>query len=449
MKPRTKKEVEIMKLHEKLPPINERQKSWAFAHCFDKIGYVCKDEVWCTCCGKIFSKKIHELSVSLGVDNQKVCPFCGEKLTLKVSTRRKIEEDVYFTMLTTIGGMQVARHYVASKRMWKCIGTIHQCQEAQYSISEVVQIWMDENGRKHVVARSRMAYMGGGYKWNGRSAMEIRKQNYQGYHPGCYDIDGVLYPIKRVIPVLRRNGWDGHEFSCMMDTFSVLLRSSHAETLMKTKQYELLDWMGKYGITRLTEWDSVKIAIRNGYFVKDVTLWRDMVRALRNLGKDVRNKKYVCPENLKDAHDYWCGVLERKKKKEAEDKKRMDKLYWEDRYKKEKGRFFGLEITNGRVTIQTIQSVAEMQEEGDRMHHCVASNEYYKKKDSLILSARDEHGERLETIEVDLNRMKVAQCYGKFNSITERHDEILELINNNMGVIIHCKNKNYEKHEFE
>jgi hypothetical protein len=44
--------------------------------------------------------------------------------------------------------------------------------------------------------------------------------------------------------------------------------------------------------------------------------------------------------------------------------------------------------------------------------------------------------------------MKVAQCYGKFNSTTERHGEILELINNNMGVIIHCKNKNYEEHRF-
>lgn len=439
MKPKTKKEVEIMKLHEKLPPINERQKAWAFANCFEKVGYVCKDEVWCTCCGKIFNKHLHELAISLGIDNVKECPCCGEKLTLKVSTRRKVVEDVYFSMLTTIGGMQVARHFVASKRMWKCIGSIHGCQEAQYGIEEVVQIWMDDKGKTWVVARSKVAYMGGGFKWLGRSAMEIRKRYSQGYHPGCYDIEGVLYPIKRVIPTIKRNGWDGHEFSCMMDTLGLILKSSQAETLMKAKQYALLDWMGKYGCSSLVEWDSVKIAMRNGYVVKDVVLWKDMIRAIGDLGKDVRNRKYVCPENLKEAHDYWCGMLERKKKKEAEEKKRKERLYWEDRYKEEKGKFFGVEITNGRITIRTIQSVAEMQEEGDRMHHCVATNEYYKKKGSLILSARDEQGERLETIEVDLNRMKVAQCYGKFNSVTARHEEILELMGKGMKQISKCK----------
>lgn len=439
MKAKTKKEVEIMRLHAKLPPINERQKNWAFKNCFEKIGYLCKDEVWCTCCGKIFSKQLHELGVSLGIDNEKECPFCGEKLKLKVSTRRKLDEEVYFTMLTTIGGMQVARHFVVSKRMYKCIGTIHRCQDAQYSIMEVVQIWMDDKGKKHIVARSKCSYMGGGFKWIGRSEMEIRKVRCsQGYHPGVYDIEGILYPIKRVIPMIKRNGYDGHEFSCMMDTLSLILRSSQAETLMKARQYELLDWMGRYGCSSLYVWDSIKIAIRNGYIVKDAVLWKDMLRALSDLGKDVRNKKYVCPENLKEAHDYWCCMLERKKRKEDEEKKRKERLYWEDRYKEEKGKYFGVEVTNGRITIRTIQSVAEMQEEGDRMHHCVATNEYYKKKSSLILSARDERGERLETIEVDLNRLKVLQCFGRCNSRTDRHDEILELMNKNMRLISKC-----------
>ena len=60
------------------------------------------------------------------------------------------------------------------------------------------------------------------------------------------------------------------------------------------------------------------IHLGDGYVVKDVVLWKDMIRAIGDLGKDVRNRKYVCPENLKEAHDYWCGMLERKKKKKKE-----------------------------------------------------------------------------------------------------------------------------------
>ena len=81
------------------------------------------------------------------------------------------------------------------------------------------------------------------------------------------------------------------------------------------------------------------------------------------------------------------------------------------------------------------KSVAEMAEEGTEMHHCVFNMEYYKKNDSLILSARDEAGNRLETVEVCLSSLKVMQCFGRSNSITPEHNKILELVNKNMGMI--------------
>lgn len=77
-----------------------------------------------------------------------------------------------------------------------------------------------------------------------------------------------------------------------------------------------------------------------------------------------------------------------------------------------------------------------MQEEGEYMHHCVFSNEYYKKKDSLILSAKNEDGERIETIEILLNTGKVNQCFGKFNKFTEHHEKILKIVNDNMNQIM-------------
>ena len=53
----------------------------------------------------------------------------------------------------------------------------------------------------------------------------------------------------------------------------------------------------------------------------------------------------------------------------------------------------------------------EFYEEGKAMHHCVYTNAYYNDENSLILSARID-GERIETVEVDLQTLKVVQSRG-------------------------------------
>ena len=61
------------------------------------------------------------------------------------------------------------------------------------------------------------------------------------------------------------------------------------------------------------------------------------------------------------------------------------------------------------------------------MHHCVFTNEYYLKADSLILSATID-GKRIETIEVSLKRMEVVQGRGVCNKNTPYHGQILKLM---------------------
>ena len=68
------------------------------------------------------------------------------------------------------------------------------------------------------------------------------------------------------------------------------------------------------------------------------------------------------------------------------------------------------------------------------MHHCVYSNEYYLKPNSLILSATID-GKRVETIEVSLKTLKVLQSRGVCNKNTEYHDRIIELVNKNKRLI--------------
>lgn len=73
-------------------------------------------------------------------------------------------------------------------------------------------------------------------------------------------------------------------------------------------------------------------------------------------------------------------------------------------------------------------------EEGVAMHHCVFSNRYYLREDSLILSATIE-GRWIETIEVNLETLKVVQSRGVCNQNTEYHDQIVNLVNANKRLI--------------
>ena len=67
-----------------------------------------------------------------------------------------------------------------------------------------------------------------------------------------------------------------------------------------------------------------------------------------------------------------------------------------------------MEFSDGEIRIKVLDSVEAIRQEGEAMHHCVFTNEYYLKADSLILSATID-GKRIETIEVSLKRMEVVQ----------------------------------------
>jgi len=73
-------------------------------------------------------------------------------------------------------------------------------------------------------------------------------------------------------------------------------------------------------------------------------------------------------------------------------------------------------------------------QEGEKMHHCVFTNEYFKKKDCLILSARIGK-KHIETVEVNLKTLQVVQSRGVCNKNTEYHNRIIGLVKQNIGLI--------------
>ncbi|WP_433831391.1 PcfJ domain-containing protein [Flavobacterium anhuiense] len=140
---------------------------------------------------------------------------------------------------------------------------------------------------------------------------------------------------------------------------------------------------------------------------------------------------YVCPENLIEAHDHLV-----QKKRELIRKKKLHDLRLEiekaqKRYASDKKRFFGLVFQKDELCISVIENVRDFMQEGDDLGHCVFTNEYYEKKDSLILSAKVAE-QSVETVEISLSRMEILQCRGFKNKPSKHHKQILSLLSQNL-----------------
>lgn len=437
MKASTRLQKRVMELSAQLPAITDKQKQWAFDHCFANRGLLCKHQVWCLCCGEIFDQKSSPLGVDL-LGEKVICPHCGKEIELKNSRARKYTEDWYYTILTTFKGFQVVRHYVAHKDIYKMIKNV-DCRDPFFYINEAVQIWINEEGKETIVARPTYQNFYHYDAWNFKEPMTIKVRSHSAYTPDKYDIDACfIYPIRKVLPIARRNGYTARLKDVAPDRLICsLLKDSETESLIKNRQYELLRY--KFYISfqafKLSHQHSIRIANRNRYIVKDPTMWFDYLNLLDFFHLDTHNAHYVCPSNLKEEHDKLLRRKRRIDEKIALEKKIAKAKEWEKIYAEEKGKYFGICFGNENIMITVIQSVAEMADEGVHMHHCVFDMGYYKKPESLILSAKDREGNRLETIEVNLKTFTVIQSRAVSNGITPYHQSIVNLVKDNMSLI--------------
>lgn len=430
MKPRNEHERRVVALSAKLPEITIKARRWAESQCFDKVGLYMNGEVWCTHCGALIPHDATTLHVMYTV-TEITCPICGEKLVIRHSRKKKLDDRMYFTVMARVKEFQVLRHYSVSRYM---------CRDGSqpiYEVDEAVQIWMTEQGRETIIARPCKPMMGYYDVWDFRKPMEVRDpRNRYGYGADKYDIDGVIYPWGGVLPILRRNGYRGNVGRLSpRELFKMLLKDNEAEMLLKTGQMDLLylKWRRSYRMVPFAH--AIKIANRNRYFVRDATMWIDYLEMLDHFGLDTHNAHYVCPKDLKGAHD---RLLARKRKEEAKrraEERMREAERWEAEYREKKGMYFGIVFGNEHITVSVVQSVADMAEEGAKMRHCVYEMGYYKRDDSLILSARDHDGNRIETIEVNLKTYEVVQSRGVCNKNTEWHNEIVNLVRSNMHLI--------------
>lgn len=453
-KPHTRLQQRCLDLQQTLPPLTEAQYHWARSK-MEPLGYFVergrggRDSVfWCQECGQMDKADISSLSVAV-TDHKHTCSRCGRRLELTVWNGRDkhVEHNFHFVVVTTCDGMQVAR--VFNIHQYNSMGS-----DTVEHVREVFSVWIEpKTGKETIVSRpyTRSPYH---FRWHTFNPMKIGRHNGGGtgyyYYNDTYDLSGMyVYPHMRVLPILRRNGFTPGMASRMkasiVELWKALLSDPAIEGLAKNLQYDIIDYWFQTGDYRRdkSQWlPLLKICNRRKYVIKDASLWFDLVESLRELGLDTRSPKYICPDDLKAAHDLMQRRVEKRHVREEIKRLNSKARDWEAFYAEKKGRYFGITFDNGDIFCHVISSVAEMVEEGETMHHCVYQRGYYKKPESLILSARDRGGNRLETVEVNLDTFSVVQSRGLQNHPTLAHNDIVKLVEANMKLIKKATSKN-------
>lgn len=431
MEPKTKQQKRVVELSKKLPPITEAQKAWARENVYKPAGYLRTKTIWCLECGQNFETS-HELGAQLLGEE---CPHCRKELKVTRSNKRKFDDNWYYTIFDRKQEFQVLRHFIVNK-------VCKPGYPAEIYIHEVVQNWISPKGVIHNIARNTAPFTMCYDKWQYSSQMELRGA------PRVYAKYGIhaeyIYPRKKIIPELRRNGFRGglHDMT-PCGFMSDLLKKPEIETLLKAKQFSLLKYFSSgYSYSKISEyWPYVKICIRNNYIVKNASTWCDYIEMLKQFHEDIRSAHFVCPKNLKLAHDRYVEKSRRRRKKEKIEEMKKKLVKQEPIYKQFIERFLDLSISDGNLVIEPLKSVHEFFEEGDELHHCVYSSNYWKDKNALILSAKI-NGRRVETVQFNLKLAKVVQSRGLQNKNTKHHDRIVELVNSNSNMIVNRDREN-------
>lgn len=252
--------------------------------------------------------------------------------------------------------------------------------------------------------------------------------------------------INSLLPELKRMGFHANNI-CVKNFMPFhlvtgLLKNNRLETFFKLHQ-TWLTWKFYYH-DDLTEnlWQSIRVALRHGYTFNDkqeINDWCDMIEDLEYLGLDTRNPHYICPADLRKAHQHWN---EKARMKRILEQYREGALAYEPTFHETRKQFFDMVLTDGEISIKVIPTAMDIVIEGVKMHHCVSG--YYNRKNSLILSATI-NGKRVETIEVSLKTYELIQSRGLQNDETKYHDRIVALVEKNLQLIRRLNTKKRTK----
>lgn len=431
MKAKTQFQKKVVAISKRLPSISNDQlyrliNNIEFPVFTDKKGYTC------SCCGHKFNEE------------QTYCPHCGRKLHFDYyyKNKRTVKGEYFYQALVLQRkDVTITRHFLFRCNFYKGNG---------YTVKwgEVQQTFYSLNGEYEVMAVKRDCL--GKYYYESQWCLDtdLRLMSHKMDNAYRYPLMYSVYHSKKYIPQLYHITDDTIQETSQYNkcTRKAIRVCPQLETIYK-QHPELFRYFVTDTHSLLTYWKSLKIAFRNKMRIDDIVSYINYLSYLKRLGKDLCNPKFVAPVNFSESyarvrsqygewlkrHNPAYARAERMRQEllvtTAERQKQFDEevATYEKLYAIEHQGLLDIVIHTKNLTITALQSVQEFKEEGEAMHHCVYRNKYWKKPDTLILSAKL-GDKRIETIEVNTRTHEIIQSRGACNQPTAYHDEIINAI---------------------
>lgn len=171
--------------------------------------------------------------------------------------------------------------------------------------------------------------------------------------------------------------------------------------------------------------------------------WYDNVRDLKKLGL-LNREDLIFPTDMDKTREKVCRMVDKRDRElrmrqiEEEEKRMLPKaLEYQPKYEEQHKRFFEVQVEGSGLIIKPLKTVQAFYDEGMEMSHCVFRCEYFKRPDLQIYSVRDAvTGERIETLSLDIEKREIQQCYGRHDTKSRRHGDIIALVNANMDALL-------------
>lgn len=433
MRARSPREKEVERLAKRLPYVSESQYSWVNDKIIDWHINCSGKQCWCEKCGQSFQ---------YDSKHEGTCPHCGSVLPLEKNRRRIVRGYDYIQLITTFHGWQVIRYFLVK---WDG----EKGRKPSIWFQEVIQKWCQPG--KPTITRGMSLVMlpyWCNIPYSQFGAMTIKQPSY--FYTEWMNLH--VYPRIRLLNPYKKSVRKSSDFSiiCAEDLIAVIYSIPYFETLYKERKMEELKECMKHTMLFQKYWPSIRIALRHGFKPRFWNDYFEYLKMLKYLRKDMHSPRYVAPNDYDEIHTLILHQFQNKineANRRRNEREALRRAQYEEEQKRKEAealksfdermsRFRDLLISSNDIRIKPLMTIKEFAEEGKAMQHCVFALGYYKKPDSLILSARSIHGKRIETIEVNLKQGIIIQSRGKCNTVTPSHDEICSMVNSHMDEIL-------------
>ena len=370
------------------------------------------------------------------------CPHCGSILPVFKSRKKTVKGFDYIQIITIKADWQVIRYFLVK---WDG----REGQETNLYFQEVIQKWC-QPGRRTVTRGTSLVMLPYWCQIPYSQFGELSIKNSGSYFYQEW-MNLHVYPRMAFHKAYRYAVEKSRKFKdfCAEDLLAIIYSNPYFETLFKRGEIEELKWLMKNEEVFQRYWPSIKVALRHGFKPEHWNDYFDYLKMLTYLRKDMHSPYYVAPRDYDNIHYLILRQFSNKRAEEERRRREREELRRAEAAERQKQQdakaiesfnkriehFRSLLISAGGIEIRPLMTIQEFADEGKAMKHCVFSLGYYKKPDSLILSARNTDGKRIETVEVGLREGKILQSRGACNSITDRHDEIISMVQSNMVAI--------------